>query len=240
MEQNTRQTENSILHLNPKTEQFHVNTGPQAVERKPTPNASNFVSSTADSNAPIAERPVIDFVERLTQHLSELDSVVDAFQNDHGKVASELQAAQVEVSRIKAELFHAENKLADLAAKGSALQQYSAAVSRVESSYQKTLADYSDSVYADVIRHIFGRDIPIVKLSSERRAELKLHARIDALRQFTFIPQPDLDKRFDSVSRRIVSTTRVELTNKRVEVVGEKLIALKTHIAAEQGKQEAK
>jgi hypothetical protein len=120
------------------------------------------------------------------------------------------------------------------------LQQYSAAVGRVEGSYQRTLADYSDSVYADVIRHIFGREIPIVKLSSERRAELKLHARIDALRQFTFLPQPDVDKRFDGISRRIVTTTRVELTNKRVEAVGEKLIALKTHVAADKAKYEVK
>jgi hypothetical protein len=184
---------NDILSFNPKTEQFHVKTAPREVERKPTPNASNLASAPADSNAPITEQPVIDFVARLNRSLSELDSVVGAFQNDHGKVAAELQAAQVEVTRIKSELFHAENKLAELAAKGSALQQYSAAVSRVEGSFQRTLADYSDSVYADVIRHIFGRDIPIVKLSSERRAELKLHARIDALRQFTFIPQSDMD-----------------------------------------------
>jgi len=134
MEQNTN---NDLRYFNPKTEQFHVKTAPQPVERKPTPNASNFVSSTADSNAPIAERPVIDFVERLDQHLSELDSVIDAFQNDNGKVAAELQAAQTEVTRIKSELFHAENKLAELAAKGGALQQYSAAVSRVESGYQR-------------------------------------------------------------------------------------------------------
>ena len=87
-----------------------------------------------------------------------------------------------------------------------------------------------------MIRHIFGRDIQIVKLSSERRAELKLHARIDALRQFTFIPRSDEDKRFDGISRRIITTPRVELTNKRVEAVGEKLIALKTHISAQETK----
>jgi septal ring factor EnvC (AmiA/AmiB activator) len=227
---------NDILSFNTKTEQFHVKTAPQSVERKPTPNASNLASAPADNNAPIAQQPDVDFVERLTQHLSELNSVVDSFQNDHGKVAAEFQAAQTEVNRLKSELFHSENKLAELAAKGSALQQYSAAVSRVEGSYQRTLADYSDSVYADVIRHIFGRDIPTVKLSSERKAELKLHARIDALRQFTFIPQSDMDKRFDGSTRRIVTTPRVELTNKRVEAVGEKLIALKTHISAQEGK----
>ena len=65
---------------------------------------------------------------------------------------------------------------------------------------------------------------------------MKLHARIDALRQFTFLPQPDVDKRFDGISRRIVATHRVELTNKRAEAVGEKLIALKTPIAADQAK----
>src|ERR1700751_3464522 len=90
---------NDILSFNPKTEQFHVKTAPQSVERKPTPNASNLASAPADNNAPIVQQPDVDFVERLTQHLSELNSVVDSFQNDHGKVAAELQAAQTEVNR---------------------------------------------------------------------------------------------------------------------------------------------
>ena len=105
------------------------------------------------------------------QHLSELDAAVDTFQTDNGKVAAELQAAETEVIRIQSELFNAEKKLAELQAKGTALQQYSAAVGRVEGSYQRTLADYSDSVYADVIRHIFGRGIPIVKLNYSQSEE---------------------------------------------------------------------
>jgi septal ring factor EnvC (AmiA/AmiB activator) len=204
----------------------NVNTNPAALAPSVDPKPS--------------DTETINFAERIDKHLAELKQAVSDYQNDQGQVATTLQKARLEVSRIKSELFHAEKNLAELEAKGSALQRYSSAVSQAEGQYQKTLSLYSDSVYADIIKHLFGREVPLAKLSAERRSELKLHARIDDLRQFSFVPQSDVNKRFDVVSNRIVDEIRVERTNKRVNLVGEKFIALKTHIAAEQAKQKAK
>jgi hypothetical protein len=194
---------------------------PNRVNPNPAAFAPNLDPKTGEIES-------VDFAQRINQHLAELGEVVGAFNGDkdetgRSKTAIALIDARQELNRIHAELNAAEKRLQLLEQAGSAADKYNGAVSRVESQFQKVVELYTQQVQSEVIEKWFGGKVPLQKLSPDRRSDLKLHARIEALRQFTYPSQ----------YRAGASQAEIE---KRVNTVGEKFQALAAHIAADQAK----
>jgi hypothetical protein len=204
------------------TPRFTPPSRPSVVNPNPTAFAPYVEPRTGE-----AEK--IDFQTRINENLKELCEVVDVFNGDkdetgRSKTAIALIDARQEVNRIQAELNAAENRSKLLEQAGSAADKYNGAVSRIEGQFQKVVDLYTQQVQSEVIKQWFGgAAVPLQKLSPDRRSDLKLHARIEALRQFTY------------VSQYRAGASQVEI-EKRVNTVGEKFQSLAAHIAADQAK----
>jgi hypothetical protein len=175
---------------------------------------------------PALDTESINFPERLDSEIQALNAAVNAYAGDKdeaGQSKTELAilAARQEFHRISAELNTAKLRLKALEEAGSALSLYNAAVSKAESGLQKTLELYTTHVSSQVVQSWFGQKVDFSRLSKERRNDLKLHARVEALRAFTH------------VSQYKANATQAEI-ERTVDVVGTKLVDLKTHIAVEQ------
>jgi DNA repair exonuclease SbcCD ATPase subunit len=171
----------------------------------------------------------IDFPARLDGELEALGAAVDAYAADkdetgRSKTAQAITDARQEITRIQGELFEAEQRLEALVKAGSALQKYAGQVSNVEGQLQRILELYTKQVQSELVEHLFGHKVDLSKLSKDRLNELKLHKRIQDLQKFVHVSQ------FESN----VSPAHIE---KKVNVVGNKLVELKAHIAADQAAQ---
>jgi hypothetical protein len=189
----------------------------------------NLLNPNPTYLAPIVNpRPALDtesinFPERIDSELEALNAAVTEFQADAGKTAAELSKARQEINRIHAELHAAETRLKALEAAGSALQKYNGDVSRVEGQLLKINELYTTHVSSQVVQSWFGQKVDFSRLSKERRNDLKLHARVEALRAFAHVGQYK------------ANATQAEI-ERTVNVVGQKLIDLKAHIVKDSAK----
>jgi hypothetical protein len=178
-------------------------------------------------NPQTVELESFDFVQRINSELEALNVAVTAHEQDNGATAKALVDAQQEVSRIKAELFHAEKRLQELQAQGSALDKYNGSVSRVEGGFQKIVELFTRKVQSQVLEAWYGHAVSVQAISADRKRDLSLHKRIQELRKFVTVSNFD-------------SRATVHQVNKRADEIGTKLVELREHIATDQAKQEAK
>jgi hypothetical protein len=174
-----------------------------------------------------AEPESIDFQARINSEIEALNAGVTAYDQDNGATAKALVDAQQEVSRIKAELFHAEKRLQELQAQGSALDKYNGSVSRVEGGFQKLIELLTKKIQKEILTQWYGHAVSTQAISADRKRDLSLHKRIVDL------------KRFITVSNFDPRATAQQV-NKRADDIGNRLVELRDHIAADQAKQEAK
>jgi hypothetical protein len=178
-------------------------------------------------NPQTAEPESIDFQARIDSELEALNAALTDFETDNGKTAQALVDAQQEVSRIKAELFHAEKRLQELQARGSALNQYNGAVSRVEGGFQKIVELLTKKIQTEILTQWYGHAVSVQAISADRKKDLSLHKRIQDLRKFVTVSNFD-------------PRATAQQVNKRADDIGNRLVELRDHIAADQAKQEAK
>jgi hypothetical protein len=174
----------------------------------------------------------IDFPARLDGELEALGAAVDAYaadkdENGQSKTAQAITDARQALNRIQGELFAAEQRLKELEASGSALQKYAGQVSNVEGQFQRLLELHTKQVKSELVEQVFGHKVDLSKLTKERLKEMDLHKRLQDLQKFVHVSQ------FESN----VSPAQVE---KKVDVIGTKMVDLKNHIAADQPKKESK
>jgi hypothetical protein len=175
---------------------------------------------------PALDTDSIDFESRISSEIEALNNAVDSFQNDKdengaSKTDLAILAARQEVHRISGELTAAKLRLEALQARGSALDLYNGSVSKVESGFQKLVELLTVKIYGEIIEQWFGHKVDLSRLSKEKRNDLRLHKRVDQLRAFNYL------------SQYRANSTQAEV-EKRVDLVGQKLIDLKSHIAADQ------
>ena len=179
-------------------------------------------------NPQTAEPGSIDFQARINSELEALNAGVTAYEQDNGATAKALVDAQQEVSRIKSELFHAEKRLQELQARGSALNQYNGAVSRVEGGFQKIVELLTKKIQTEIITQWYGHAVSVQSISADRKKDLSLCKRVQDLRKFVTVS--NFDPRATAAQ-----------VNCRANDIGNKFLELRDHIiAAEQAKQEAK
>jgi hypothetical protein len=171
---------------------------------------------------PVLDTDSIDFESRIQAELQSLSEAVDSCQadkdeNGQSKISKSLLEAKLDVNRIMAELTAAQKRLQEIEQSGSATDHFNGAVNRVEGGLQKIIELYQTKVQSQVIKQWFGGNVDLSRLSKDRRNDLKLHARVEALRAFTYL------------SQYRANSTQAEI-EKRVDAVGQKLIDLKSHI----------
>jgi hypothetical protein len=203
-----------------------------------TPSTRPTVVSTAPAglseNLTRDAKPVevIDFQARIDSELAALNQAVEAYTNDNGKTEQAIVDAKREVSRIMAELNAAQQRLKDLENAGSSLDQYNAALEKTEGQFTKIAGLYLEQVQSEIIRGWFQRDVDVRSISNERKNDLKLHKRVVDLQGFKYVPPTQVERYLSD--GRIVVRLNVQNINKRVDVIGEKFVALKEHIQLDQ------
>jgi seryl-tRNA synthetase len=203
-----------------------------------TPSTRPTVVSTAPAglseNLTRDAKPVevIDFQARIDSELAALNQAVETYTNDSGKTEQAIVDAKREVSRIMAELNAAQQRLKDLENAGSSLDKYNAALEKAEGQFTKIAGLYVEQVQSEIIRGWFQRDVDVRSISNERKNDLKLHKRIVDLQGFKYVPPTNVERYLSD--GRIVVRLNVQNINKRVDVIGEKFVALKEHIQLDQ------
>jgi hypothetical protein len=185
------------------------------------PNPTAFAPSVGGVTAP--EVSEIDFTGRIDQALTDLNQAAEAYESDNGRAAQTIETAKLEHLRLLGEANAAKQRLEDLEAKGTVLTQFNGNVSRVEGQLQKLVDLYTKKVYADILRNWYSHDVPMHAISSDRKQDLKLHKRVQDLRKFFQVGS------FDA------KATAQQITAK-ADVIGNKLIDLKDHIAKDSAK----
>jgi hypothetical protein len=178
-------------------------------------------------NPQTAEPESIDFQARINSELEALNAAVTNFEQDGGRTAQALVDAQQEVTRIKAELFAAEQRLQALQAAGSALNKYNGVVSKAEGGFQKLVELLTKRIQNEILTQWYGHAFSVQAISADRKKDLSLCKRIQDLRKFVMVSS--FDPRATALQ-----------VNKRADQIGTKLVELREHIAADQAKQKAK
>jgi hypothetical protein len=162
----------------------------------------------------------IDFTGRINEALNALNQAANDFENDNGKTAKQILDARLQVNRIMSELQEAEQRLKALQAAGSELDKYAGSVSVVEGSYQRLVDLLTSKTETEILTQWYGHAVSRQAISRERRNDLKLHKKIQDLRQFNHI----------SEFERNATPAQVA---KKADVIGGKLVELKAYFEAE-------
>jgi hypothetical protein len=169
--------------------------------------------------------PQINFQEQLRVATHGLQSAVETYLEKKDTPNLPLIEARNEVTRLTAELEAAKIKLASIEAKGTHLDQLSAAVVTAERSVTFVIDRFSRYVTEDLMFSKFGRVVSLHALSPASKDEIKFHARLHDLLGF-----------------RVFSDHRTDETSvlRRADAVYEKLESLASHIAKDQAEYNTK
>jgi lambda repressor-like predicted transcriptional regulator len=121
-----------------------------------------------------------------------------------------------------------EARLRELAAKrdelrtlGTSEQLLHRAVDLAERTLTRTLMNYEAAVSEEILAERYGQPVPLMKLDRRERDSLKLHKRVSDLRKF-------------SVNSGSETDVSVKALLRRADRAGERLVALREHIAKDQ------
>jgi hypothetical protein len=188
-------------------------------------NPLAFTPNVVGATAPEIQ---IDFTARIEEALTALNDAANAYEGDkdengQSKTARSIETSKLEHLRLLGEANAAKQRLDALIAAGSALEIYNAEVSKSESALQKLVELLTKRTQEEVIEQWFGGKVPLHAISNERKADLRLHVRVQNLRRF----------HVTSTFTRNASPTEVA---KRADVIGTRLVELAAYIAADQPK----
>ncbi len=191
-----------------------------AIRNYPDQVSPNPAAFAPNVNPKTIETETIDFSTRIQEALTALNDAADTYDSDGGKTAKAILDAKLEHLKLLDAAKRAELRLKDLEQKGTALEIFNASVSKSESSIQKLVELLTKKTQEEVIEQWFGGKVPLHAISNERKADLKLHVRVQNLRRF-------------HITSTFARTASPEEVAKRADVIGRKLLDLKQHIEAD-------
>jgi hypothetical protein len=140
-----------------------------------------------------AEIPEIDFAAETSTAIDALETAVVDYQGREGTANQPLVDARQKVVLLEAELIEARKSLEVLESKGTWLDHFNSAVIAAERSFQSLLNHYQSVVIDDLILQRYGQAIPVARLGSEAKADLRMHVRMTNLKRFHVARRGDYD-----------------------------------------------
>src|SRR5260221_2077804 len=217
-----KQNNNEKKETNMSEESSQLTTAFQAPQsRMPNVLSSNPAALSEHLVRPNRASEPVDLDAEINKQLDDLSAALHLFERTNGKENTELLEVSREVNELQFKLDAARSKLADIQKLGTPLDRLKHSTIRAEQLLSKFISMYSDVVISQLIVERFGREGPIQKLP-ETKKEIRLHRRIDVLRNFEPI--------------RTSSETAQALLQ-RADYAGERLDALRAHIQADNAKK---
>jgi len=177
----------------------------------------------------------IDLSEQISASLETLENnVVDYQQNKAGKPNLPLLQARERVSNLRWEFDAAIKALQIEENKGSWIDQLSNQILVAEREFQRLTERYENRVRDQITKQLFGR-ADYKSLSDGSKEMVRDHERVRVLRKFTLFPRKQMPVRQDKETGRHVSDRwPLEYLYERAELVAQKLVELRSHIATEE------
>jgi hypothetical protein len=188
-----------------------------------------------EEQAKAAQAKDVDHVAELTAAPTALeDAVIEYKDNKEGKPNMPLINARQQVAELQATLEEALKELRAEEAKGSWIDQLDREIMLTERAYQNLAERYAGRVRDQVTKQLFGR-ADYESLSDGSKEMVCDHERVRVLRKFTLFPRKQMPVRQDKeTGRHVADPWPLEYLYERAEQVAQKLVALRSHIAAEE------
>jgi transketolase N-terminal domain/subunit len=152
--------------------------------------------------------------------LNDLEKAPDDFEgpNGYGKPNLPLIETRNEVDRLRSELAAAEARLAEIEARGDSVQRLTNAVRQAESQLQALVTRAETAEIAAIAHRHYGWEIPWSRISNENKRDFRNHASVMVFKSFYIV-------------RSIGQIPSVEALQAQLQLVGEKLVALREHLS---------
>jgi hypothetical protein len=127
-----------------------------------------------------------------------------------------------EVERLRSELISAESRLAEIESRGDSVKRLTSAVRQAESQLQSLVSKAESAEIMSLAESHYGWKISWDRISDENKKDFRNHASVLVFKTFYVqrsIVQPN----------QIVS---VEALQAQLQIVGEKITALRDHLAS--------
>jgi hypothetical protein len=177
-------------------------------------------AAIAEKRRQAENKEELNVVAELEKALQALELGADDFENSFGKVNQPLIDAKMEVDRLQHELAQAESRLAEIESRGESVSRLQQSVRLAEGALNGLLSQAESQAMDKLIIARFGWLAPRSKMQRETLKELALDISVQSLKEFALPQHRDL-------------TSNVEELQKRMNVVGERLTALREHLAGQ-------
>jgi DNA repair exonuclease SbcCD ATPase subunit len=166
---------------------------------------------------PRIELSVIDDV------LNTLDAAAEDFEQSYGKVNEPLIQKRQEVADLEQKLSVARQEITLIESRGDSVQRLTGAVARAETQLQSLVDKAESEEIGRLAEKHYGWAIPYSRISTEMKRDFKNHASFLVLKKF-YVP------------RTVVHPGQppsVDALKAQLQIVGEKLVALREHLEPE-------
>lgn len=187
-------------------------------------NPAAFSANLTKSVEPARQ---MDFVGCISEQLNALELAGNEFKATKGKPNEALIALNTEMSLLEAKLRELALKRDELRTIGTPEQKLHRAVDTAEKTLVKTVSNYEVAVSEQILAKRYGQPVPLMKPDRRERDSLKLHKRISDLRKFSVHSSSETDVSAEALLRRL-------------NVAGERLVALLEYIEQDQRQHNAK
>jgi hypothetical protein len=207
----------------PPTNEPTLTTALQAAQARISVTAStNPIGLSESLTRPNQSSEPRDLNAELITEIEALSEGLDAFEKTSGQPNPDLISAVAEVNDLKLKLDQAQKKLDAIQALGTPLDRLQRATVQAEHRLTKLISEYTKIVTAELLVERFGQEVAIQNLPPATKQELRLHKRLEVLRHFEPL----------RTSSETNANTELRL-QQRADVAGERLTALRAHIAKE-------
>jgi chromosome segregation ATPase len=227
--------------MNEENEISNINREPTQVltawVRKPSPDGVTKtedyapwlkdIEETRARSAELAEKrrqaekkEEVNVLAELDRALESLEAGADDFQNSFGEANQPLIDAKIEVDRLRHELAASEQRLAEIESKGNSVSRLQQSVLLAEGALNGLLSAAESQAMNKLIIERFGWLPPSSKIQRETLRELALDISVQSLKEFKLPRHHDLPS----------DPTQLQ---KRMDVAGERLTALRSHLEQE-------
>jgi DNA repair exonuclease SbcCD ATPase subunit len=152
--------------------------------------------------------------------LNAVDAAAEDFDQSNGKPNQPLIDAKIEADRFRRELAEAEARLAELEEKGDSVQRLKNALTVAEAQLLELRSTAESEEILNLAADHYGWAIPWNRIGDEMKRDFRNHASVIAFREF-----------FVTTSQGVTDPTDLR---QRLELVGEKLVSLREHLAKDQ------